>query len=109
LLDYAGYVERHGIKPDHFSCTGIPVEHLQDVVREQGVTFEPGDIVLVRIGFIAAYDALTKEQQNPLPLREVPAFMGPFPDKGHTAVALGDQLRSTGQRCRGHGADARLR
>ena len=81
LLDYADYAERHGIKLDHFFCTGIPVEHLQDVVREQGITFEPGDIVLIRIGFTAAYDALTKDQQKALPLREVPAFMGLSPTK----------------------------
>ncbi|CAK7239313.1 MAG: hypothetical protein STHCBS139747_000743 [Sporothrix thermara] len=81
LLDYAGYAERHGIKLSHFSCTGIPVEHLQDLVREQGITFEPGDIVLIRIGFTVAYDALTREEQKALPLREVPAFMGLSPTK----------------------------
>lgn len=61
LLDYAGYAERHGIKLDHFSCAGNAVENLQDAVREQEITFQPGGTVLIRIGFTAAYDRLTRE------------------------------------------------
>ncbi|CAK7200843.1 hypothetical protein SEUCBS139899_003542 [Sporothrix eucalyptigena] len=89
LLDYAGYAERHGITLDHFSPSGIPVEHLKEVVREQGVTFEPGDIVLIRVGFTVAYDTLTREEQMELPFREVPAFMGLSPTKG---VPIGEMF-----------------
>ncbi len=81
LLDYAGYAKRHGIQLDHFASVGIPVEHLQDVVREHGIVFQPGDIVLIRIGFTAAYDALSREQQAALPLRALPGFMGLSPTR----------------------------
>ncbi|OAA61937.1 hypothetical protein SPI_04796 [Niveomyces insectorum RCEF 264] len=82
LLDYAGYAARHGIALDHFASAGIPVDHIQAVVREQGVAFQPGDIVLLRIGFTAAYDALTPAQQAALPQRAVPGFLGLAPTRG---------------------------
>ncbi|CAO3678694.1 hypothetical protein G6F70_006901 [Rhizopus microsporus] len=56
LLDYGRWAEVN--KPDFnpLKYTEIPVEELDQVAAAQGVTFEIGDILLLRTGWIAAYE-----------------------------------------------------
>jgi len=79
LLDYASFAEKRGIKVDPFESTSIPFSHLEELVRDQGVSFRAGDILFLRVGFTAGYDALSAEQQKALPERAAPDFLGVEP------------------------------
>ncbi|KAK9468778.1 hypothetical protein V1512DRAFT_257852 [Lipomyces arxii] len=50
LLDYASWAEEQGITYSTFDYYGIPVEDLLKVAERYNVKFEPGDILLVRLG-----------------------------------------------------------
>ncbi|KAH8890652.1 hypothetical protein GQ53DRAFT_794672 [Thozetella sp. PMI_491] len=76
LLDYLAFCEKRGISIDALSSSTIPLDHLKEIVKEIGVTFRPGDILFIRAGFTAAYDALDSEGQQALPERESPDFLG---------------------------------
>ena len=56
LLDFARWAEEH--RPDYnpLERQEITVEELQEVADAQGVTFKQGDILLVRVGWMAAYE-----------------------------------------------------
>jgi putative cyclase len=56
LLDYAAYADRHGISYGTFSDHAVPLSVLLDVAREQGVTFQRGDVLFVRIGITREWD-----------------------------------------------------
>ncbi|KAI8063449.1 hypothetical protein BC940DRAFT_307236 [Gongronella butleri] len=59
LLDYGRWAAKHSPSFDSFSrdCE-ITVQELEEVAKAQGVTFQPGDILLVRIGWIEKYETL---------------------------------------------------
>ena len=66
LLDVAGYHERHGRPLAPTERYAITPELLEAVAAEEGVAFEPGDIMLLRTGWMAWYLGLTPEQRAPL-------------------------------------------
>lgn len=61
---------------DPFSATQIPLSQLQQLIQERHIAFRPGDILFVRSGFTAAYDALTEAEQMALPERPKAEFAG---------------------------------
>ncbi|KAI9250942.1 hypothetical protein BDA99DRAFT_522269 [Phascolomyces articulosus] len=56
LLDYARWAARHRPEFNPLVRTEIPVEELKQVAEAQGVTFKKGDILLIRVGWISAYE-----------------------------------------------------
>ncbi|KAH8689505.1 hypothetical protein BGW36DRAFT_401851 [Talaromyces proteolyticus] len=56
LLDYVEYAARREIKYSLFSDHAIPLSILQDIAKEQGVTFQYGDLLFVRIGLVQEWD-----------------------------------------------------
>ncbi|KAL1926645.1 hypothetical protein VTP01DRAFT_5540 [Rhizomucor pusillus] len=58
LLDFARWAEKHRPDFDPLQRHEVTVEELEQVAKEQGVTFKVGDILLVRTGWIAAYKKL---------------------------------------------------
>ena len=76
LLDYAAFVQRHNIHVEPFTTWSIPIAHLKQLVEEENIKFRPGDILFVRSGFIAAYEALTSQQEEALPARKGSQFIG---------------------------------
>lgn len=98
LLDYPAFCDREHITIDTLSSSAIPLEHLKKMAHEAGVTFRSGDILFVRAGFTAAYDALTAERQRDLAQRASPRFhRGRI--YGHGApVAVGERLRGRSER-----------
>ncbi|KAH8548865.1 hypothetical protein BGW37DRAFT_505385 [Umbelopsis sp. PMI_123] len=61
LLDFRRWAVKHGIEYDPLTRYEISVEDLIKVAEEQGVTFQEGDILLVRSGFTEAYTNATDE------------------------------------------------
>ncbi|KAM0282362.1 hypothetical protein ACHAQH_003041 [Verticillium albo-atrum] len=76
LLDWYGWAQQNNITIDHFSAHAIPHEQLLAVAEQQKVSFEVGDILLIRTGWLAAYRNLTIEQRADLPSRNVRSSCG---------------------------------
>ncbi|WP_208961578.1 cyclase family protein [Rhodococcus sp. ZPP] len=55
LLDVAGHFERTGAEWDPFAGSILQVADLEAVAQAQDVTFERGDILCVRTGWVAEY------------------------------------------------------
>ena len=81
LLDYCSWASKNSVPLEPLSSTGIPFSHLQRVITDQNVTFRSGDILFIRSGFTAAYDALSPAEQLALSKRPRPEFMGVEPTK----------------------------
>lgn len=63
LLDFRSWAVKNGIKYDGLDTFRITTEHLDAVAKDQGVTFLPGDILIIRSGLTEAYNALSPERQ----------------------------------------------
>lgn len=58
---------------------GIPFSHLQRVITDHKISFRPGDILFIRSGFTAAYNALSPAEQLALSKRSRADFPGVEP------------------------------
>ncbi|KAL2436213.1 hypothetical protein ABEF95_005696 [Exophiala dermatitidis] len=47
---------------DPWSATAIPVSTIQEIARKCNITFEPGDILLLRTGFVHRYERLSEAE-----------------------------------------------
>ncbi|KAK1997573.1 hypothetical protein LX36DRAFT_711568 [Colletotrichum falcatum] len=79
LLDYARFCARNSIPLDAFASSGISLEHLRRIAAEAGVAPRPGDILLVRSGFTAGYDAKDEAARRAVAARASPDFLGVEP------------------------------
>ena len=96
LLDHRAWAETQGIQPDPFSTSKIPLSELLAVANRQKTTFQPGDILFVRTGYMKAYDALSAAESKELATLVSPPSIGLEPseeilrwiwDSGFVAVA----------------------
>lgn len=76
LLDWYSWATEQGIQIDHFASHGIPLSELQAVAAAQKVQFRPGDILLIRTGWLPAYNAISEDQKAALPHRPVRSSCG---------------------------------
>lgn len=76
LLDYASWAGEKGIQLRHWTRQTIPVAHLIELVKDYEITFVPGDVLFIRSGFTAAYEALTESEKKALGERPVAEFLG---------------------------------
>lgn len=63
LIDFKGYADANGITFDPFSRFSIGITDIDAVARYQGVTFQPGDILIVRFGVTEALSKMTGQEQ----------------------------------------------
>jgi hypothetical protein len=75
-LDYASWAKEKAITLDPFQSTQIPLSHLHELIEEKKINFLPADILFIRFGFTAAYNALSDNEQKALPERETADFCG---------------------------------
>lgn len=76
LLDWGSWADGQGIQYDPFSTHAIPLSQLLATASAQGTSFKPGDILFIRTGWLAAFGALSREQQAELPRRQVRSSIG---------------------------------
>jgi len=73
LLDWAGWMQSQNTTYDAFSARAITASELDATAAWQGIDaatfFKPADMLFVRTGWTAAYNALTPHQQAVLPYR----------------------------------------
>jgi kynurenine formamidase len=63
LLDYCSWMESKGVPYNPMSKHVITLADLMAIARDQGVTFSPGDILLIRTGWIKWYEENNEEQR----------------------------------------------
>ena len=63
LVDFARWAKATGVKAEPNTAYPISTAQMQEAAKAQGVTFETGDILLFRTGWIEWYDSLTARQQ----------------------------------------------
>lgn len=76
MLDYAFWASQNSISVEPFKSNAIPLSHIQQVIKEQNITFHPGDILFLRTGFTAGFDSLSAIEQEDLPKRPTADFIG---------------------------------
>ena len=64
LLDYQAYAERKGIKYSPMSDHAITISDLEEIAKECNVEFLPGDILLVRTGWVKWFEEHTQEDRT---------------------------------------------
>jgi kynurenine formamidase len=77
LLDYASWAgEQKSIDLNPFEATQVPLSQLRELIKEQNIAFQPGDVLFIRVGFTAAYNALADNEQKALSERPRADFSG---------------------------------
>lgn len=76
LLDWYSWALGNDITIDHFASHAIPLSQLLAVAAKQRVTFEKGDILLIRTGWLHSYRSLTLDQRAAMPYRKVRSSCG---------------------------------
>jgi hypothetical protein len=56
--------ERHGIQYEPFSPHAVEAKELQECAKEQNLTFQPGDILLIRFGYTKAWESFDVEKRK---------------------------------------------
>lgn len=64
LLDYVRYAEKRGIEYEVMSRHQITLEDLEAMAEDEGVTFQPGDILVVRSGFTKWYESAGEDDRK---------------------------------------------
>ncbi|KAI9877991.1 MAG: hypothetical protein M1830_002223 [Pleopsidium flavum] len=63
LIDYASWAEQKGIQYSAISRHCISENDLDDIAKDQGVHFRPGDILIVRSGWVKWYNNATASER----------------------------------------------
>ncbi|KAK8235818.1 hypothetical protein IWZ00DRAFT_508063 [Phyllosticta capitalensis] len=76
LLDYHSWRIKKGLPFDAFQSASIPLSQLKEIAKEQGVEIKFGDILLLRVGWIDAYNSKSKSEKMVLTKASPPSFPG---------------------------------
>ncbi|EIN07896.1 hypothetical protein PUNSTDRAFT_104025 [Punctularia strigosozonata HHB-11173 SS5] len=76
LLDMVNYYEATGRDFDPWVTQSVTLDDIEGCAKAQGVSFRPGDILLLRVGFIKKYYASTQEEKDSLSGRPTENFAG---------------------------------
>ncbi|KAH7253623.1 putative cyclase-domain-containing protein [Fusarium redolens] len=76
LLDYASWADKNNIALTPFETKSITVSTLKEVAKSQGKTFQQGDILFIRTGWVRAYDKLSDDECKTLADYKVPPAHG---------------------------------
>ncbi|KAL1880276.1 hypothetical protein Plec18167_003679 [Paecilomyces lecythidis] len=98
LIDYKAYADANGIDYSPFSSHKITISDLEAVAAAQNVSFQVGDVFIIRTGYTEALGALSPDEQaNAMSSHRCVGIEGSeevarwFWNKGFSAVA-GDQV-----------------
>lgn len=76
LLDWREYAKQKRLDYSCFSTHAIPLKELLEVAELQRIVFMPGDILIIRTGWVEEYNRLTHGQKVQLARREERRFVG---------------------------------
>lgn len=64
LLDYYSFAKEEGISFAPYKHNFITADDLEECAKAQNVTFEQGDILFIRMGFVDWYEAATDDERR---------------------------------------------
>ncbi|KAJ9662230.1 hypothetical protein H2201_006160 [Coniosporium apollinis] len=76
LLDFHSWRLENNIPYEPFKTGSIPLQQLKAVAEAQGVEFKFGDILIIRSGYMAAFNELKKDELAALAKVMPPTFSG---------------------------------
>jgi len=76
LLDWYSWAKRNNIYLSPFQTGAVELSHLKAVILEKGIKLRPADILFIRVGFTAEYDALSPQEQQSFPDRKPGGLLG---------------------------------
>lgn len=76
LLDYHTWRLENNIPYHPFANDSIPLEHLKAVLTSQNTQLKFGDILIIRSGYMHAFEAMKTEQIEALAKINPPTFSG---------------------------------
>lgn len=75
LIDWYSYSQTHTpLSP--FTTGAIPLADIKSIIASEGITIRQGDILFIRSGFTAAYNALTPTEREAFPNRSPGGLLG---------------------------------
>ena len=78
------YWETKGTPVDPWTSYAVTPKALEECAKAQGVRFQRGDILLLRVGFIRKYYESTREERNQLADSEAHKLCAPFRPSPHS-------------------------
>jgi hypothetical protein len=76
LVDYHSWRIANHIPHDPFKSSSIPLKHLKAVLDSQGTELKFGDILIIRSGYMHAYNQKSREELVALTNVQPPCFAG---------------------------------
>lgn len=64
LIDYVSYAEKRGLDHNGMNGNAITLEQVKEIAEECNITFKPGDIFFMRVGFTKTWESLTLDQKK---------------------------------------------
>ncbi|KAK1992159.1 hypothetical protein LX36DRAFT_645208 [Colletotrichum falcatum] len=69
FIDWYAWAQKRGLDVDAFTSYEVPFGSLIDALNEQGLgkdVFRPGDIIVIRFGYISQYESMSPEKRETL-------------------------------------------
>jgi hypothetical protein len=63
LIDFASWAAKQGLSYESFAQYSITIDVVLKIAAEQNVTFQEGDILFLRTGYVKAYSKLSSAEQ----------------------------------------------
>lgn len=78
LIDYHTWRVKNNIAPEYdaFRAGTIPLKHLKEVLKDQGTELKFGDILIIRSGYMDAYNKKERSEIAELVKTTPPSFTG---------------------------------
>ncbi|KAG9259156.1 putative cyclase-domain-containing protein [Emericellopsis atlantica] len=76
LVDWYGWAQKHEISRSAFETGAIHLSEIKAIVEENSIQLRHGDILFIRTGFTAQYNALSPAEQANLPNRQPGGLLG---------------------------------
>lgn len=76
LIDYASWAAARGIAYSAFSQHVVTMEEIRCIAEEEGVKWQEGDILFVRMGVVGEWEGWTRERKEAYARSERPMHAG---------------------------------
>ncbi|PNP76573.1 hypothetical protein FNYG_09992 [Fusarium nygamai] len=76
LIDWYSWSQRNDISLSPFQTNAVEMSHIHAIIAEENIEFHQGDILFIRVGFTAHYNALSPQEQEDFPNRQPGGLLG---------------------------------
>ncbi|VTT82833.1 unnamed protein product [Fusarium fujikuroi] len=76
LIDWYSWSQRNNISLSPFQTNAVEMSHIRAVIAEENIEICQGDILFIRVGFTAHFNALSPEAQENFPYRQPGGLLG---------------------------------